>query len=145
MGTNCAPLLADILLYPYEAEFLHAVFALNGKETASRFSLHHLQVHRWCIVHKQPRNRELSRLDVSCWTWDQGQHREHHFFFLPRFTLSIGRDGQIHTLPSITNEMISISTSLTLLWLFISQLINTMRPGLLLVWMFYSERQALFQ
>ena len=30
MGTNCAPLLADIFLYSYEAEFI--VFALNWKE-----------------------------------------------------------------------------------------------------------------
>ena len=46
----------------------------------------HLQVHRWCIVHKQPRIRKLSGPDVSCWTWDQGHHREHHFCFLPWFT-----------------------------------------------------------
>ena len=43
-------------------------------------------VHRWCIVNKQPRIRKLSGPDVSCWTWDHGHHREHHFFFLPRFT-----------------------------------------------------------
>ena len=30
MGTNCAPLLADIFLYSYEAEFI--VFALNWKK-----------------------------------------------------------------------------------------------------------------
>ena len=46
----------------------------------------YLQVHRLCIVHKQPRIQKLSWLDVSCWTWDQGHHREHHFCFLPRFT-----------------------------------------------------------
>ena len=46
----------------------------------------HLQVHRWCIVHKQPRIQKLSGPDVSCWTWDQGHHREHHFCFLPWFT-----------------------------------------------------------
>ena len=32
---------------------------------------------------------------VSCWTWDQGHHREHHFCFLPRFI--IGRNGQHQT------------------------------------------------
>ena len=37
MGTNCAPLLADICLYLYEAEFI--VFALNWKEKiASQFN-----------------------------------------------------------------------------------------------------------
>ena len=81
MGTNCA---ADIFLYSYEADFI--VFALNGKETFSISVQSYLQVHRWCIVHKQPRTRTLSGPDVSCWTWDQGHHREHHFCFLPRFT-----------------------------------------------------------
>ena len=57
-------------------------FALNGKETVSISAQSH-RVHRWCIVYKQPRIRKLSGPDVSCWTWDQG---EHHFCFLPRFT-----------------------------------------------------------
>ena len=30
--------------------------------------------------------RKLSAPDVSCWTWDQGHHRGHHFCFLSRFT-----------------------------------------------------------
>ena len=36
MGTLRAPPLADIFLYPYEADFI--VYALNGKETAYRFN-----------------------------------------------------------------------------------------------------------
>ena len=64
----------------------HTVFALNGKETLSISVQSHLQVHRWCIVHKQPGIRKLSGPDLSCWTWDQGHHREHHFCLLPRFT-----------------------------------------------------------
>ena len=65
---------------------VHTVFALNGKETVSISVQSHLQVHRWCIVHKQPIIRNLSEPDVSCWTWDQGHYREHLFCFLPRFT-----------------------------------------------------------
>ena len=64
----------------------HTVFALNRKETVSISVQSHLQVHRWCIVHKQSRIRNLSGPDVSCWTWDQGHNREHHFCFLPWFT-----------------------------------------------------------
>ena len=88
MGTNCAPLLADIFLYSYEADFIQSLLSTGKKHLASRFNLtyRYLQVHRWCIVHKQPRIRTLSGPDVSCWTWDQGHHREHHFCFLPRFT-----------------------------------------------------------
>ena len=84
MGTNCAPLLADIFLYSLEADFI--VFALNGKETFSISVQPHLQVHRWWIVHKQPRIRKLSEPGVSCWTWNQRHHREHNFCFLSRFT-----------------------------------------------------------
>ena len=45
-----------------------------------------LQVHLWCITHQQPRIRKWSGTYISCWTWNQGHHREHHFCFLPRFT-----------------------------------------------------------
>ena len=31
MGTNCAPLLADIFLYSYEAEFIQSLLS-NGKK-----------------------------------------------------------------------------------------------------------------
>ena len=82
MGTNCAPLLVDIFLYSYEADFVQSLLS-NGKETFSISVQSHLQVHRWCIGYKQPRIRTLS---VSCWTWNQGHHREHDFCFLPRFT-----------------------------------------------------------
>ena len=56
---------------------LHSTFHLEYPLVLSRF--YYLHVYRWCIVHKQPRIRKLSRPDVSCWTWDQGHHREHHF------------------------------------------------------------------
>ena len=37
----------------------HTIFALYGKETFSISVQSHLQVHRWCIVIKQPRIRKL--------------------------------------------------------------------------------------
>ena len=80
MGTNCAPLLTDI------RTGIHTVFALNGKETVSISVQSHLQVHRWCILHKQHKIRKLSGPDVSYWTWDQRHNREYHFCFLVRFT-----------------------------------------------------------
>ena len=44
MGTKCAPLLADIFLYSYEADFIQSL--LNGKETIGISVQSHLQVHR---------------------------------------------------------------------------------------------------
>jgi hypothetical protein len=31
MGTNCAPLLADLFLYSYEADFIHGLLKKNDK------------------------------------------------------------------------------------------------------------------
>ena len=33
MGTNCAPLLADLFLYSYEAEFVQKLLRDNNKKT----------------------------------------------------------------------------------------------------------------
>jgi hypothetical protein len=34
MGTNCAPLLADLFLYLYEADFIQGLFKKNEKKLA---------------------------------------------------------------------------------------------------------------
>ena len=39
MGTNCAPLLADIFLYSYEAYFIQSLLSTGKKQLASRFNL----------------------------------------------------------------------------------------------------------
>ena len=39
MGTNCAPLLADIFLYSYEADFILFLLSTGTKHSASRFNL----------------------------------------------------------------------------------------------------------
>ena len=38
MGTNCAPLLADIFLYSYEAEFIQSLLSNGKKKLASEFN-----------------------------------------------------------------------------------------------------------
>ena len=38
MGTNCHPLLADILLYSHEAEFIQSLLSARKKQLASQFS-----------------------------------------------------------------------------------------------------------
>ena len=39
IGTNCAPLLTDIFLYSYEAEFIQPLLSTGKKQLASRFNL----------------------------------------------------------------------------------------------------------
>jgi hypothetical protein len=38
MGTNCAPLLADLFLYLYEADFIHGLLKKNEKKLARSFN-----------------------------------------------------------------------------------------------------------
>ena len=80
---------------------IYTVFALNREETGGFSVQFHIQVHRWCFVHKQPRVWELSGPDVSRWTRDQRHDREQHFCFLSGFTSvdweGRSRDGQLHT------------------------------------------------
>ena len=38
IGTNCAPLLADIFLYSYEAEFIQSLLSTGKKKLASQFN-----------------------------------------------------------------------------------------------------------
>ena len=37
MGTDCAPLLADIFLFSYKAEFIYSLLLTDKKQMASRF------------------------------------------------------------------------------------------------------------
>jgi hypothetical protein len=37
MGTNCAPLLADLFLYSYEADFIQGLLKKNEKKLAFRY------------------------------------------------------------------------------------------------------------
>ena len=39
MGTNCAPLLADVFLYSYEADFIQSLLSAGKKHLAPRFNL----------------------------------------------------------------------------------------------------------
>ena len=51
MGTNCAPLLADIFLYSYEAEIIQSLLSTRKKKISISVHLH-IQLHRWRIVNQ---------------------------------------------------------------------------------------------
>ena len=94
LGTNCAPLLADKFLYPYEAKFIQS---FSHRERIGISVQSHLQVHRWFIVHKQPRNQKVcgqmypAELEIKDTT--------ECIISAPNLDLlpSIGRNGQLHT------------------------------------------------
>ena len=45
MGTNCAPLLADIFLYSYEAEFIQSLLSTGRKKFATQFNFTYKYIH----------------------------------------------------------------------------------------------------
>ena len=109
MGTNCAPLLADIFLYSYEADFIQSLLSTGKKHLAVRFNITYRYIDD-VLVHKQPRiiwarcillnlrSRTPQRAPLLLLTW---------IYFC-----RLG--GMVNfTVPSTTNEMISISTSRT--------------------------------
>ena len=44
MGTKCAPLLADVFLYSYEAEFIQSLLSTGRKQLAPRFNFRYRYV-----------------------------------------------------------------------------------------------------
>ena len=76
MGTNCAPLLADIFLYSYEADFIQSLLSTGKKHLASRFNLGQMYPAELEIKDTTESITSASYLDLL---------------------LSIGRDGQLHT------------------------------------------------
>ena len=45
MGTNCAPLLADLFLYSYEAEFAQSLLQAGKKHLAQQFNFTYRYIH----------------------------------------------------------------------------------------------------
>ena len=82
MGTNCAPLLADIFLYSYEAEFLQSLLSTGKKKLASRFNFTYRYIYDVLSIN----NPDLSGSNVSRWAWNQRHDGEQHLCFLLGFT-----------------------------------------------------------
>ena len=149
MGTNYPPLLADIFLYWHEAECIHSLLSTVKKQNFTNS----VQSHRYIDDVLSINNPEFENYLGQMYPVDQGHHREHHFCFLPRFT-TVDWEGwstshihlqQTKWFPhhklSVTELLYSIFAGL---WRFYLSA-YTIRPGLILVWMFYSEGQATFQ
>ena len=123
---------------------IHTIFAFNGKETISISVRSHLQVHRWCIVHKKQEFENYlhqmypAELEIKDTT---GSITSASYLDL---LLSIGRDGQLHTsiydkrddfnfhiinFPFLSSNIPSSSAyGVFYIWVY------TIHPGLLLIW-----------
>ena len=67
MGTNCAPLLADLFLYSYEAEFVQSLLQAGKKHFARTTIQFHLHIYIYIVSEKHKICR-VFRIHRFTWT-----------------------------------------------------------------------------
>ena len=96
MGTNCAPLLADLFLYSYEADFIQSLLSTGKKQLASRFNLTYRYIDDVLSINNPEFKNYLGQMYpaelVIKDTTESITSASHLDLLLP-----IGRDGQLHT------------------------------------------------
>ena len=105
-------LLADTFLYSYEAGFIQSLLSTGKKQLASRFILTYRSINDVLSKNIPEFEIYLSQMYPAKLEIKDTTESITSASYLD-LVLSIGRDGQLHTLPFTTNEMISISTSQT--------------------------------
>ena len=136
MGTNCAPLLADIFLYSYEAEFIQSLLSTGRKRLASHFNFTYRYIDDVLSINNPDFENYLGQMyppELEIKNTTETNTSASYLDLL----LSIGRDGQLHTYLDkrddfnfhITNFSFPSSNipSSTAYGVFISQLIRYAR------------------
>ena len=85
MGTNCAPLLAYIFLYSFEAEFIQSLLSTGRKLLASQFNFTYRYIYDVLSINNPDFENYLGQM-YPPWTWDLRHDGEQHFCFLIGFT-----------------------------------------------------------
>ena len=96
MGTNCAPLLADIFLYSYEADFIQSLLSTGKKHLASRFNLTYRYIDDVLSINNPEFENYLGRMYPAELEIKDTTESTASASYLD-LLLSIGRDGQLHT------------------------------------------------
>ena len=96
MGTNCAPLLADIFLYSYEADFIQSLLSTGKKQLASRFNLTYRYIDDVLSINNQEFENYLGQMYPAELEIKDTTESTTSASYLD-LLLSIGRDGQLHT------------------------------------------------
>ena len=110
MGTNCAPLLADIFLYSYEADFIQSLLSTGKKHLASRFNLTYRYIDDVLSINNAEFENYVGQMYPAELDMKDTTESTTSASYLEDCRLG----GMINfTLRSTTNEMISISTSQT--------------------------------
>ena len=96
MGTNCAPLLADIFLYSYEAEFIQSLLSKGNKQLASRFNFTYRYIDDVLSINNSEFQNYLGQMypvELEIKETTESATTASYLDLL----LSIGKDGQLHT------------------------------------------------
>ena len=96
MGTNCAPLLADIFLYSYEADFIQSLLSTGKKHLASRFNLTYRYIDDVLSINNPEFENYLGQMYPAEFEIKDTTESTTFASYLD-LLLSIGRDGQLHT------------------------------------------------
>ena len=96
MGTNCAPLLADMFLYSYEADFVQSLLSTGKKHLASRFNLTYRYIDDVLSINNQEFENYLGQMYPAELEIKDNTESTTSASYLD-LLLSIGRDGQLHT------------------------------------------------
>ena len=96
MFPNCAPLLADIFLYSYEADFIQSLLSTGKKHLASRFNLTYRYIDDVLSINNPEFENYLGQMYPAELNIKDTTRSTTSASYLD-LLLSIGRDGQLHT------------------------------------------------
>ena len=96
MGTNCVPLLADIFLYSYEADFIQSLLSTGKKLLASRFNLTYRYIDDVLSITNPAFENYLDQMYPTELEIKDTTDSTTSASYLD-LLLSIGRHGQLHT------------------------------------------------
>ena len=95
MGTNCAPLLADIFLYSYEADFIQSLLSTRKKKLASQFNITYRYIDDVLSINNPDFENYLGEMYPA--ELEIKNTTESLSASYLDLLLSIGRDGQLRT------------------------------------------------
>ena len=99
MGTNCAPLLADIFLYSYEAEFIQSLLSAGKKRLASQFNFTYRYIDDVLSINNPDFENYLGQMyppELEIKDTTESNTSASYMDLLQ----SIGRDGRLRIFPS---------------------------------------------
>ena len=109
-GTNCAPLLADIFLYSYEADCIESLLSTGKKHLASRFNLTYTYIDDILSINNPEFENYLGQMYPTELEIKDTTDSTTSASYLD-LLLSIGRDSQLHT--SIYDKRVDFSFHIT--------------------------------